>query len=58
MLLPQVKWNLVKGVTYNGYPIYQSPTTNELAWDTYEQLVALPRSVETMIRSGKTGLFS
>lgn len=50
-----VEWRLVEGVTYNGYQIRQHPRTQELAWDTIHELVALPPAIDAAIKAGAKG---
>ena len=54
-MFPLVEWDLISGVTYNGYRVYQHPQTQELAWDTYFEHVTLPPVIETAIRNGVKG---
>lgn len=57
MIRPAVNWLRLDAVTFNGYPVFQHPVTGDLAWDSFEQLVDLPRSVKTAIRGGAKGDF-
>jgi hypothetical protein len=45
----------MKGVTYQGYPIYGNPNTGEFAWEDRDHLIELPENVERAIRDGVKG---